>query len=128
MHLPKALARFNRHVTNPIQRLWAGVLPGFGIIEHVGRRSGRGYRTPLNVFRAPGGFVVLLDYGPDTDWVRNLTAASGGRLVYRRKHYVLTAPRIVSGDAGRRLLPAPIRLVSRIARVDNVLRLDASAA
>jgi hypothetical protein len=27
--------------------------PGFGILTHVGRKSGRLYRTPVNVFRAP---------------------------------------------------------------------------
>lgn len=128
MQLPRALARFNRHVTNPIQRLWAGWLPGFGIVEHVGRRSGRAYRTPLNIFRTPGGFVVLLNYGPDTDWIRNLTAADGGGLVYRRRHYRLSGPRIVVGDAGRALLPPPIRLVSRVGHVQNVLRLDATPA
>jgi deazaflavin-dependent oxidoreductase (nitroreductase family) len=128
VHLPKALARFNRHVTNPIQRLWAGVLPGFGIVEHAGRRSGRLYRTPMNVFRAPDGFVILLDYGPDTDWVRNLIAAGGGRLVYRRTHYVLTSPRIIPGAAGRELLPAPVRLLSKLARVDNVLHVIAMAS
>lgn len=29
MQLPQGLARFNRHVTNPIQRMWAGWLPPF---------------------------------------------------------------------------------------------------
>ena len=50
MHLPRALARFNRHVTNPIQRRWAGVIPLHGIVEHTGRKSGRAYRTPVLVF------------------------------------------------------------------------------
>jgi hypothetical protein len=44
MQLPQWLARFNRYVTNPIQRLWAGWLPLFGILEHVDRRSGKRYR------------------------------------------------------------------------------------
>ena len=52
MQLPQRLARFNRHVTNPIQRMWAGWAPSFGILEHVGRRSGKAYRTPLTVFNA----------------------------------------------------------------------------
>src|SRR5690625_3517950 len=34
MQLPQWLARFNRYVTNPIQRLWAGWAPTFGILEH----------------------------------------------------------------------------------------------
>lgn len=50
MQLPQWLARFNHHVTNPVQRLWAGVIPTMGILEHVGRRSGAHYRTPLTVF------------------------------------------------------------------------------
>jgi hypothetical protein len=52
MQLPQGLARFNRHVTNPIQRMWAGWLPPFAILEHVGRRSGTPYRTPVNAFNA----------------------------------------------------------------------------
>jgi deazaflavin-dependent oxidoreductase (nitroreductase family) len=68
MQLPQGLARFNRHVTNPIQRMWAGRLPSFGILEHVGRRSCKPYRTPVNVFSADvdgkPGVAILLTYGP----------------------------------------------------------------
>jgi deazaflavin-dependent oxidoreductase (nitroreductase family) len=126
MQLPRALARLNRRVTNPLQRLWAGRLPGFGIIEHVGRRSGAVYRTPLNVYRAPGGFVILIDYGPHSDWVRNLQAAGGGQLVHRGQRYVVAEPELLAGGSGRSLLPWPARAVSRLARMDNVLRLTGS--
>jgi deazaflavin-dependent oxidoreductase (nitroreductase family) len=94
MRLPDQLARFNRHVTNPIQRMWAGKLPGFGIIEHVGRRSGKVYRTPVNTYRIPDGFAVFLVYGPDRDWVRNLNAAGRGRLVHRGRTYDVTDPTV----------------------------------
>lgn len=47
MQLPQWLARFNRHVTNPIQRMWAGWAPAFGILEHVGRKSGKPYRVGI---------------------------------------------------------------------------------
>jgi deazaflavin-dependent oxidoreductase (nitroreductase family) len=80
MQLPQWLARFNRHVTNPIQRLWAGWAPTMGILEHVGRRSGNAYRTPLNVFSTDEGVAVLLTYGPNRDWLKNLTAAGKGRM------------------------------------------------
>jgi len=75
MQLPQWLARFNRHVTNPIQRLWAGYIPTMGILEHVGRRSGRQFRTPLTVFSTDEGVAILLTYGPDRDWLKNITAA-----------------------------------------------------
>ncbi len=100
MQLPQRLARFNRHVTNPIQRLWAGRLPTFGILEHVGRRSGKPYRTPLTVFSADidgkPAVAILLTYGPDRDWLKNITASGGGRLRRYGKTFTVTEPRVVS--------------------------------
>jgi deazaflavin-dependent oxidoreductase (nitroreductase family) len=100
MQLPQRLARFNRHVTNPIQRMWAGWAPSFGILEHVGRRSGKEYRTPLNVFSADvdgkPGVAILLTYGPDRDWLKNLNAAGGGRMRRNGKTFGVTDPRTVT--------------------------------
>jgi deazaflavin-dependent oxidoreductase (nitroreductase family) len=77
MPLPRVIARFQRRVTNPLARLWAPVLPGYGIVVHTGRRSGRVYRTPLNVFRRPEGFAIVIAYGRRSDWLRNVQAANG---------------------------------------------------
>jgi len=110
MQLPQRLARFNRYVTNPVQRLWAGWLPMFGILEHVGRRSGRVYRTPLTVFSTDEGVAILLTYGPDRDWLKNLTAADGARLRRHGRIRDVRDPRVmtrgqaaahVTGLAGR---------------------------
>ena len=49
------VAAFNLAVTNRITSRFAARLPGFGILTHVGRKSGKVYRTPVNVFRAPEG-------------------------------------------------------------------------
>jgi hypothetical protein len=56
------LAKINIAFTNRITGLFAGWLPGFGILTHVGRKSGKVYRTPIKVFRASNGFVVALTY------------------------------------------------------------------
>jgi len=100
MQLPQRLARFNRYVTNPIQRRWAGWLPPFAIVEHVGRRSGKRYRTPVNAFKTKvngiDGVAIVLTYGPDRDWLKNLTAAGGGKLRRNAKTYYITNPRVVS--------------------------------
>ncbi|EKF25110.1 deazaflavin-dependent oxidoreductase, nitroreductase family protein [Mycolicibacterium hassiacum DSM 44199] len=98
MRLPQRLARFNRYVTNPIQRLWAGWAPSFGILEHVGRRSGRTYRTPLTVFPTADGVAILLTYGPDRDWLKNLQAAGGGRMTRHGRTFEVRDPRVVSRD------------------------------
>ena len=74
MPLPRSLANFNRRFTNRVSRHIAGWLPGFGIVIHTGRRSGRTYETPVNVFRRAGGFTFALTYGR-ADWVQNVMAA-----------------------------------------------------
>src|SRR5437660_9023098 len=76
----KSLARFNLAVTNRITGLFAGWLPLFGIITHVGRKSGKVYRTPVNVFRVPNGFAVALTYSCEFEWVKNVIAACGDDL------------------------------------------------
>jgi deazaflavin-dependent oxidoreductase (nitroreductase family) len=102
MQLPQRLARFNRHVTNPIQRTWAGWAPSFGILEHVGRRSGTPYRTPLTVFNAEvdgkPGVAIMLTYGPDRDWLKNLNAAGGGRMRRHAKTFRVINPQTVTKE------------------------------
>src|ERR1039458_9113236 len=89
------VAAFNLAVTNRITSRFAARLPGFGIVIHVGRKSGRVYRTPVNVFQVPEGFLIALTYGRDSEWVRNVVAAVGCQLQTRRALYQLSAPTIV---------------------------------
>jgi len=100
MQLPQWLARFNRYVTNPIQRLWAGWIPLHGILLHVGRRSAKPYRTPLIVFTAEvdgrPAVAILLTYGPNRDWLKNLKAAGGGRMQRYGKTFGVTDPRVMA--------------------------------
>ena len=96
MQLPQWLARFNRHVTNPVQRLWAGFVPTMGILDHVGRRSGAHYRTPLMVFPTDEGVAMLLTYGPNRDWLKNITAAGGGRLKRYGRTFSVSDPRVMT--------------------------------
>jgi len=120
MPLPKALARFNKRVTNRITPRVAGWAPGFAIIEHVGRKSGRTYRTPVNAFREGDTLTFALTYGPESEWVRNVLAASGCRARMRRATLTLTEPRLVH-DEERRRVPALVRLALRTMKVDYFL-------
>lgn len=121
MHAPRALARFNRHVTNPIQRRWAGVIPLHGIIEHTGRRSGRTYRTPVMCFRSGDRVTFVVGYGLESDWLRNLLAAGGGGLTHRRRHYRMSELELVPAPEGRAHLPAPLRVLTRVVGAGDVL-------
>ena len=56
MPLPRRLAKFNRVVTNRVLGPFARYLPGFAIVSHVGRRSGRTYQVPVSLFRRRDGY------------------------------------------------------------------------
>jgi deazaflavin-dependent oxidoreductase (nitroreductase family) len=127
MPLPRAVARLNRHVTNRILGPLARYLPGFGVIVHVGRKSHRVYRTPVNVFRQPGGYLIALTYGPDSDWVHNVLANGGAVLETRGRTVRLTRPRLIH-DETRRGVPPILRLVGALGRVSDFLYLDTDAA
>jgi deazaflavin-dependent oxidoreductase (nitroreductase family) len=122
MPLPRWVARFNRRATNRVTGLFAGRLPGFGILIHTGRRSGRTYRAPINVFRDGDDYVIALTYGPDTDWVRNVLAAGGADLLTRGQLVRLTRPRLQS-DPSLRWAPLLVRLVLGRVGATETLRL-----
>ena len=117
------LAKFNIAVTNRITSLFAGWLPGFGILTHVGRKSGKVYRTPINVFRASNGFIIALTYSSQSEWVKNVLAAGGCELKTRGKKYQLFAPNVVR-DPTRRRFPIPVRIVLRIVGADEYMELS----
>ena len=118
------LAKINIAFTNRITGLFAGWLPGFGILTHVGRKSGKVYRTPINVFRASNGFIIALTYSSQSEWVKNVLAAGGCELKTRGKKYQLSSPNVVH-DPTRRRFPIPVRLVLRIVGADEYMELAA---
>ena len=120
MPLPKALARFNLVVTNPVARRVAGRLPGFAIVTHVGRRSGRTFRTPVNLFRVDERYVIALTYGSDTQCVRNVLAAGECEVETRAERIHLVGPELVH-DPGREFVPAPVRPILRVLDVDDFM-------
>ena len=129
MPLPQLLGRINRRVTNPI--LWpiVGRLPrsGFGRIVHVGRRTGRVYRTPMLGFGRGDRIVFALTYGPHTQWVRNVLAAGSCDFETRRSTRHLVEPRLVH-DPERRLVPPMVGSVLGWLGVDDFLEMRVTSA
>ena len=117
------LAKINIAFTNRITSLFAGWLPGFGILTHVGRKSGKVYRTPVNVFRASDGFLIALTYSSQSEWVKNVLAAGGCELRTRGRKYHVSAPTVVR-DPARWRFPIPVRLVLRIVGADEYMELS----
>jgi deazaflavin-dependent oxidoreductase (nitroreductase family) len=119
---PRWLARFNRRVTNRVGRPVAEVLPFFGIVIHTGRKSGRTYRTPINVFRRDGKFIFALTYGPRSEWVLNVLAAGGCLFESRGGTVRLTQPRLFV-DEQRGRVPPVVRPILRLARVRDFIEM-----
>ncbi len=123
----RRVAAFNLAITNRITSRFAARSPGFGILTHIGRKSGRVYRTPVNVFREHDGFLIALTYGRDCEWVRNVLAAGGCQLETRRVRYQLSAPTIVY-DPTRRRFPLFVRIVLGIIGANDFVQLSSSQA
>jgi deazaflavin-dependent oxidoreductase (nitroreductase family) len=112
-----------RRVLNPVLGAFADDVPPLVALHHVGRTSGRRYRTPVLAFRTPRGVVVALTYGPGVQWLRNVEAAGGARMVRARRVLVLADPVRLHGPRGAVLVPAWTRAALRLLRVDDFVEL-----
>lgn len=119
----RKMARFNRRFANHVVGPLVSRLPGFGVVHHRGRTSGRLYHTPVKLFRRGGGYLISLPYGADADWVRNVLAAGGCELTTGRRRVRLCAPRL-HVDPTPAELPGPIRRIQQMLDVTEHLLLD----
>lgn len=116
MGFARRVARFNKVVTNRVQMLWAPRLAPWGVVVHVGRRSGREYRTPVVASVSGTTLTIAVLYGVESDWVKNLLAANGGTFVRRRRALRLTEPRVLPPSEARvsKLAWPAMRLASHV--------------
>jgi len=118
------MRRVNRALTNPLMGLFAGHIPPFAIVHHVGRRSGRRYRTPVVAFPTGRGYVTPLPYGTDTDWCLNVLHASHCTLETAGQRIEMNHLRILKSAAALKDFPALLRPVLRLASLPGYLFLD----
>lgn len=121
--LPHWLARLNLRFSNAFMRPIAARLPWFGVLEHVGRTSGTVRRTALMAFhRSPDRWVIALTYGTDAQWLRNVVAAGGGRLLSRGRWVDVVEPRQFR-DASRSSVPLIVRPFLALLRVSEFVEM-----
>ncbi|MGV9413505.1 nitroreductase family deazaflavin-dependent oxidoreductase [Nocardia sp. NPDC003693] len=121
MPLPQALAELNRRVTNPVLGVLARVAPGFGIVRHVGRNSGRAYSVPVMVFERDGGYRIALTYGRNVDWLKNIRAAGSFDFQTRGRVVRLVDP-VVGQDASASWAPPGVRQVLVALSAENYVQ------
>jgi deazaflavin-dependent oxidoreductase (nitroreductase family) len=116
---------FNKRLLNPFTLRFAGRwLSPYGIVGHVGRRSGRRYDTPVLVSEVGDRFVVPLPYGTDVDWYRNVRAADECVVVYGGTAYRAERPRLVDPAAVPEAFPAWQAELILAAGSDQYLRME----
>jgi deazaflavin-dependent oxidoreductase (nitroreductase family) len=118
----RSLRPFTTRLINPITRVVAGWLPGFGLLTHVGRTTGRVYRIPINVFPHGDDYLFALTYGSDVQWVKNVIAAGGCEIQVRGRDVRLVEPKLLT-DPDPRLMPLPVRLILGFNRVTEFLNM-----
>ncbi|HKS73479.1 MAG TPA: nitroreductase family deazaflavin-dependent oxidoreductase [Terriglobales bacterium] len=122
MPAPRWLARFNLRVTNRVLGPLARRLPGMGFVIHIGRKSGKRYRTPVMIFHRDGRLIIALTYGPGSQWVLNVLAKGGCEFETQGKTLHLADPRIVH-DEQRGAMPAFVRIMLGLLNVSDFLEL-----
>ncbi len=89
----------------------------FSLVQHVGRKSGARYETPIIVAGVKDeGFVAELTYGENVNWYRNIVAAGGCDLIVGGVQHHVIAIEPYPSDAGRRAFGLPARLVLTLLR------------
>ena len=115
---------FTTKVFNPFARRFAGWMPGFAILTNVGRKSGKTYRTPINVFRRGDHYLFALTYGSNVQWLKNIFAAGSVEMRTRGRDIHLVEPELIV-DPDLKLMPRFLRLPGKLNRVTEILRMRA---
>jgi deazaflavin-dependent oxidoreductase (nitroreductase family) len=121
MPLSRRMATFNLRFTNHLTRHIASWAPGFALLEHVGRRSGRLYQTPVKVIKAQGRYIVALTYG-ESDWLKNVMA-TGTCVIRTGRRRIQVAEPALFRDPIRHLVPIPARWILKLVDVDHFITL-----
>jgi len=117
----------NKRVLNPVMLHLAGRPHWYAArLEHIGRRSGRRYATPVVALPVEGGFAIPLPYGVDVDWRRNLQAAGSGVLQVGGTRHTIRDLRIVALEDVPGL-PPYWRALSRVYSIREWLVVTAAA-
>ncbi|MEC3957752.1 nitroreductase/quinone reductase family protein [Nocardia sp. CDC153] len=94
-------------MTNPAVRYLTARIPGYANVVHIGRRSGRRFRTPVGTTWRGDELRIAVNYGERSDWVRNILKSGAFELEHRGDHLRMTDPHLTTID-GRPTLVATV--------------------
>lgn len=98
---PPEMVRAYQRLTMPFFRSVAGFAPGFGIVETIGRRTGKRHQVPVGGRLIDGSFWFVSGIGRRTHYVRNIEANPRVRVKIGGRWHPGTA-RLCPEDDGRK--------------------------
>jgi deazaflavin-dependent oxidoreductase (nitroreductase family) len=99
-------------------RGWIGP---WGLVEHVGRKSGRHYKTPVAILRAGDRLVIPVPFGLGTQWVQNVLAAGEATLHWHGEEVRVGDARIVAWSDVRSLVGRSLGFIVRLTRIRDMV-------
>jgi deazaflavin-dependent oxidoreductase (nitroreductase family) len=112
MLFPPWFERFQIKYLNPMLRPLSKRMPGFAVITHRGRTSGKEYETIVTAYRKGNVLAIGLAHGK-TNWVKNVLAAGESDIHVARKDLHLVNPRVLPAGTVDPTLPRMAQLVAK---------------
>jgi deazaflavin-dependent oxidoreductase (nitroreductase family) len=116
---------FNKYIFNRITLTLAKSGKGpFSVVYHVGRKSGRTYRTPVLASHVGETIIIPLSYGENVDWLRNILAQGGCEIVRKNKRVAAANPVVIDSKIAFAILPEKRRKLFERFKLDRFLRMQ----
>ncbi|KAB7753088.1 MULTISPECIES: nitroreductase family deazaflavin-dependent oxidoreductase [Mycobacteriaceae] len=112
MIFPVWLENFQIKYINPALRPLSKKLPGFSVIKHRGRKSGKEFETIVTSYRKGDVLAIGLAHGK-TNWVKNVLAAGEADIHVARRDLHLVNPRILPAGTSDPSLPRIAQIVAK---------------
>lgn len=118
--VPTWIGKVNKRIFNP-RELRKGKRP---VLVHTGRSSGATYYTPLDAHAIEGGYVFIVMYGSQCDWVRNILVAGQAKLRITGDETVLVNPRLIGPDEAAEAFSTNPDSIAKLRKKAEYLRMD----
>jgi hypothetical protein len=108
-----------------LSRRMAGTrwFPLWGVLRHIGRKSGTAYEIPIVALPTKGGFLIPLPFGEGTQWLKNIQASDRAGLRHAGHDYAIDHPELIDLETAGPDLPGWVRFASRRVGIGRFVRM-----
>ncbi len=103
-------------------------MPIVGVMHHRGRRTGRGYATPVGMRPLGDGFAIPRTFGPYSAWYQNVAAAGWCTVTWGGADHTVLRPEVIGAATAMPAFPRYERLALRLLGIDEFLLLHRAPA